>query len=259
MSNVPPSLLESQNTIIDHPFHGFSDVRNPEFHPPAPPSRPPPAVPRKSYSGVSERPSAASPHPIPVNGQNSRFGMQQGIRSPSSGSISVGKTGLKNLGNTCYMNSILQCMSGTTPLARYFLGGSYRAHINKENPLGSRGVLAEAFANVIRHLWSGEYKFISPVTFKVDASTCLVSLYVLMGTYRTFRVDSTKLSQHLPSKTLKNSSNFSLMVYTKTSIPTQTATNLSLSPIKKNESANVFQFKLPVILNGAAIPTRIIQ
>lgn len=169
MSHIPPSPLEPQNTIIDHPFHVFSDVRNPDFHPPAPPSRPPPAVPRKSYSGVSERPSAATPPPVPVSGPGSRFGANQSsIRVPSSGNISVGKTGLKNLGNTCYMNSILQCMSGTTPLARYFLCGSYKAHINKENALGSRGVLAEAFANVIRHLWSGEYKFISPVTFKVD-------------------------------------------------------------------------------------------
>lgn len=66
------------------------------------------------------------------------------------------------------MNSILQCMSGTIPLSRYFMDGSYRSHINKDNPLGSRGVLAEAFSSVVKNLWSGEFKFISPVTIKVN-------------------------------------------------------------------------------------------
>lgn len=42
-----------------------------------------------------------------------------------------GLTGLKNLGNTCYMNSILQCLSNTNELSEYFIYDKYRKHVNR--------------------------------------------------------------------------------------------------------------------------------
>ena len=167
-----PTPLTRRPTIIDHPFHGFTDVRNPEFNPPPSPVRPPPAVPRKSYSGVSERPAPALPPPPPPAPERPPKIPPVTSKSPippfaGMGTVNIGTTGLKNLGNTCYMNAVLQCMSGTIPLSRYFLDGSYKSHVSKDNPLGSRGVLAEAFAAIVRHLWSGDYSFISPVTIKV--------------------------------------------------------------------------------------------
>lgn len=90
--------------------------------------------------------------------------------NPTSGrgpdDIRIGMTGLKNLGNSCYMNSTLQCLSATFSLARFLLDGSYKKAINRTNPLGTQGALAEAFAQLVRVMWSEQYTVVSPITFR---------------------------------------------------------------------------------------------
>jgi ubiquitin C-terminal hydrolase len=64
-----------------------------------------------------------------------------------------GHAGLYNIGNTCYMNSSLQCLAHTVPFIIHYLSGKYREEINESNPLGCGGKLARAFGDLMMELW----------------------------------------------------------------------------------------------------------
>ncbi|KAI0296552.1 hypothetical protein B0F90DRAFT_1811293 [Multifurca ochricompacta] len=80
--------------------------------------------------------------------------------------VPIGTMGLKNLGNTCYMNSTIQCLSATVPFARFFTDGRWKSAVNMVNPLGTKGNLVQAFSIILHDLWHGEMPYISPFQFR---------------------------------------------------------------------------------------------
>lgn len=143
----------------------------------------------------STTPSQYKPSSVPSTSVNSpKFKDSSPVPSPkptvlSQPSISPIKfleqyaTGLTNLGNSCYMNCVLQCLGATPQLTSFFfptllnapkdpssdssaIQTSYRRHINVNNKLGSKGILTTNFVTLLTNMFSNNGKFFTPMNFK---------------------------------------------------------------------------------------------
>lgn len=85
-------------------------------------------------------------------------------RSPEASGKAI--TGLQNLGNTCFMNSVIQCLAYAPALTSYFCSDLYYNHINFNSQYGSKGELAVEFGALVEKLNAHRHRYIEPKSFR---------------------------------------------------------------------------------------------
>lgn len=173
---LPRSISSSPRVFTGSPING---VR--------PPTRPQ----SNSKNGSGEAPAVRNPNissllePVISSTQKkgpdlSNGSVQQKLEEPRKVSLlSQYATGLTNLGNSCYMNCIVQSIGATIPLLNFFFPDessitttnlesqtSYYNHINFNNELGSKGKLTINFVRLLRNMLGKSGNYFVPSDFK---------------------------------------------------------------------------------------------
>ncbi|KAJ2315253.1 ubiquitin-specific protease doa4 [Coemansia sp. RSA 2705] len=158
----PRASMHVQPAFYTHPVAAGSD----------------PSLNGRMHAGTNLRSSGAYQHQIVMQPDPAMTQMAaHATAAPASrrtshlpDSAAYGATGLKNFGNTCFMNSVIQCLAGTGPMTRYFMRGEWKKDLLRDS--SARSDVAVEFARLLESMWRGQYASISPIGFRAAVAKC---------------------------------------------------------------------------------------
>jgi hypothetical protein len=133
--------------------------------------------------------------PRGIDGKEWSFATKSQIAEKRS-DLGDGVVGLYNMGNTCYLNSSVQCISHTPILREYFTSKTYLRDINKANPMGHGGQLAQVSAVLINSLWKRFNQHTPHPTNRIKAPGSYAMVQAPSLTPKTFKESLGRFSEH---------------------------------------------------------------